>query len=117
MREANAVYGGEMSAHHYFRDFMFCDSGTLPWLMVLSALSQSGTGLAAMVQDMRVAFPSSGELNFRVSDPEHIKKTLENELQHEAQTVDHFDCRSMAFDTWRFNLRVSSTEPRLRLNH
>ena len=116
MRKADALYGGEMSAHHYFRDFMFCDSGMIPWLMVLTAMGAGGQSLGSLVADMRRDFPSSGEINFRVPDPGAIMETIAEALAPQAHAQDRFDGLSMSFDRWRFNLRMSSTEPLLRLN-
>ena len=116
MRESQAVYGGEMSAHHYFRDFMFCDSGMIPWLKVAALISDQGKGLAELVRQMRTDFPSSGEVNFRVWD---VAEALAHIFQHVAESaveVDWTDGLSVSFPDWRFNLRGSSTEPLLRLN-
>ncbi|SFS11432.1 phosphomannomutase [Yoonia litorea] len=116
MREVNAVYGGEMSAHHYFRDFMFCDSGMLPWLKVIALMGQTGKSLAALVSEMQARFPSSGEINFTIPNPAGAIAKVEAAFEDEALKVEHFDGLSMAFDNWRFNLRSSSTEPLVRLN-
>ena len=116
MREADAIYGGEMSAHHYFRDFMFCDSGHIPWLMVLSIMGQTDQSLGQLVAGMRAGFPSSGEVNFRVEDARAIMTAMEARHREAAEGIDHLDGLSMAFGTWRFNLRMSNTEPLLRLN-
>ncbi|MEL6208724.1 MAG: phosphomannomutase, partial [Pseudomonadota bacterium] len=116
MREADAAYGGEMSAHHYFRDFMFCDSGMIPWLMVLAAMGRSGQSLGDLVGGMRARFPSSGEINFRVTDAGAIMDAIEAEMTPQAQNVDHLDGLSVDMGDWRFNLRRSNTEPLLRLN-
>ncbi|MEM1340733.1 MAG: phosphomannomutase [Pseudomonadota bacterium] len=116
MRKADAAYGGEMSAHHYFRDFMFCDSGHIPWLMVLAAMGQERLGLGQLVAGMRAAFPSSGEINFRVEAPQEIMARLEAQYREMAVNIDHLDGLSMSFAEWRFNLRMSNTEPLLRLN-
>lgn len=116
MRAENAAYGGEMSAHHYFRDFAYCDSGMIPWLLIADLVSQTGMPLAAMVEDRMRAFPCSGEINFRVSD---AKASIERILDHYAAlspTLDHTDGLSADFGDWRFNLRSSNTEPLLRLN-
>ena len=115
MREAGAAYGGEMSAHHYFRDFMYCDSGMIPWLMVLAAMGGAGKGLGALVEDMRANFPSSGEINFRVEDARAMMAAIEAEYGAGAE-IDRLDGLSMAFADWRLNLRMSNTEPLLRLN-
>ena len=116
MRENNAVYGGEMSAHHYFRDFAYCDSGMIPWLLVAELVSKSKRSLGSWVQDRFEYFPSSGELNFRVKDPNIV---LENALiayEDSAISIDKRDGISFSFNSWRFNLRKSNTEPLIRLN-
>ncbi|MEL7344529.1 MAG: phosphomannomutase, partial [Pseudomonadota bacterium] len=116
MRNANALYGGEMSAHHYFRDFMFCDSGMIPWLLMLERISKSGQSLSQLVADMRARHPSSGEINFRVQSATAVTERLEKSYQSQAVHIDGMDGLSMEFDDWRFNLRASNTEPLLRLN-
>lgn len=116
MREADAVYGGEMSAHHYFRDFMFCDTGMVPWLMVLAAMAKTGQSLGEMVAGMRAAFPSSGEINFRVADAPALMAEIEAAYAAQARGIDRLDGLSMDMGDWRFNLRMSNTEPLLRLN-
>ncbi|MEM6421121.1 MAG: phosphomannomutase [Pseudomonadota bacterium] len=116
MRASGAAYGGEMSAHHYFRDFMFCDSGMVPWLMVLAAMGQGGRTLGQMVAERRAAFPSSGEINFRVPDPGALMAEIEAEETPDARGIDRLDGLSMDMGAWRFNLRRSNTEPLLRLN-
>ncbi len=116
MRSENAVYGGEMSAHHYFRDFAYCDSGMIPWLLVTELLSRSGKKLSELVGERIAAYPCSGEINYRVQD---VKQTIERILQHylpQNPAVDRTDGVSMEFPEWRFNLRGSNTEPLLRLN-
>ncbi len=116
MRDADAVYGGEMSAHHYFRDFMYCDSGMIPWLLVVEHMSRTGQTLSALVADMRSAFPSSGEINFRLEDADAAAAAVEAAYLEKAQSVDRLDGLSLEFADWRFNLRKSNTEPLLRLN-
>jgi phosphomannomutase len=116
MRREGAVYGGEMSAHHYFRGFMACDSGMIPWLMVARLVSQSGQSLTGMVEEMRRNFPSSGEINFRVADLPAVVKRVEAALAPEARGLDRTDGLSLDFGEWRANLRASNTEPLLRLN-
>jgi phosphomannomutase len=116
MRESGAVYGGEMSAHHYFRDFMACDSGMIPWLLVVELMSRRGQPLAALVDDRRAAFPSSGEINFRVGDVADVIARIEAAYAPDATSRDDTDGLSLAFTDWRFNLRASNTEPLLRLN-
>lgn len=116
MRREGAVYGGEMSAHHYFRGFMACDSGMIPWLMVARLASQSGRGLTEMVGALRRDFPSSGEINFRVTDLPAVVRRVETDLAPAARSTDRTDGLSLDFGDWRLNLRASNTEPLLRLN-
>lgn len=116
MRSENAIYGGEMSAHHYFRDFAYCDSGMIPWLLVTELLSRSGKRLSQLVGERIAAYPCSGEINYRVGN---VKGTIERILQHylsQNPFVDRTDGVSVEFPEWRFNLRGSNTEPLLRLN-
>ena len=116
MRAENAVYGGEMSAHHYFREFAYADSGMIPWLLLAELVSQSGQSLAQLVEDRMAAFPCSGEINFKVTD---AKASVARVLAHYAPlepSLDHTDGVSAEFADWRFNLRSSNTEPLLRLN-
>ncbi len=116
MRKADAVYGGEMSAHHYFRDFMYCDSGMIPWLLVAEHMSRTGEPLSALIGAMRANYPSSGEINFVVPDPAAARDAVEAALMDETCEIDRMDGLSLAFADWRLNLRSSSTEPVLRLN-
>lgn len=116
MRAENAVYGGEMSAHHYFRDFAYCDSGMIPWLLVAELVSRLGQPLSRLVGKRIEAFPCSGEINYRV---ENVARVIERVLAHFAKdhpVIDRTDGISLGFPTWRFNLRASNTEPLLRLN-
>ena len=116
MRAEDAVYGGEMSAHHYFRDFAYCDSGMIPWLLVAERMCRTGQPLAAMLDERMHAFPCSGEVNFRVDD---AAATVERVLAFYADKqpqLERVDGVSASFDDWRFNLRSSNTEPLLRLN-
>lgn len=116
MRAENAVYGGEMSAHHYFRQFAYADSGMIPWLLIAQLVSESGQSLAALVEDRMAAYPCSGEINFKVAD---ARAAVERVMQHfaaHAPALDHTDGISADFGDWRFNLRSSNTEPLLRLN-
>lgn len=116
MRAENAVYGGEMSAHHYFRDFACCDSGMIPWLLVAGLISTHSQSLAAMVEDRMAAFPCSGEINFKVADARvAIARVLEH-IGADEMHIDRTDGVSVEFSDWRFNLRSSNTEPLLRLN-
>ena len=116
MRKHEAVYGGEMSAHHYFRDFAYCDSGMIPWLLVAELVSIKNQSLGDLVKDRVSSFPSSGEINFKVKDADNsISSVLEN-YQSQAKTLDKTDGFSLIIDDWRFNLRKSNTEPLVRLN-
>ena len=116
MRAEGAVYGGEMSAHHYFRDFAYCDSGMIPWLLVAELVSKSGRSLADWVRDRFAAFPSSGETNFRVADAGTAIGRVLAAYRGQALSLDETDGVSLAFADWRFNLRRSNTEPLVRLN-
>ena len=116
MRERGAVYGGEISAHHYFRDFAYCDSGMIPWLLVAELVSNRGQSLGDLVAESLAAFPSSGEVNFTVDNAENVIKRILAEYQAQATAVDHTDGVSLEFENWRFNLRKSNTESLLRLN-
>jgi|TARA_R110000851_G_scaffold96566_3_gene209552 phosphomannomutase/phosphomannomutase/phosphoglucomutase len=116
MRLENAIYGGEMSAHHYFRDFAYCDSGMIPWLLVAELISVAGKPLSELVNERMAKYPCSGEINYRVAD---VNVILDKILQHfsaENPLIDKTDGISLEFDRWRFNLRSSNTEPLLRLN-
>ncbi|WP_417903501.1 phosphomannomutase [Celeribacter marinus] len=115
MRDENAVYGGEMSAHHYFRDFVYCDSGMIPWLLVAELVSRHGP-LADLVADRRASFPSSGEINFTLEDPRDAIARVRAEFQPEAISIDEMDGLGFNMGEWRFNLRSSNTEPVVRLN-
>lgn len=116
MRAEDAVYGGEMSAHHYFRDFAYCDSGMIPWLLVAALMSQTGKTLAQLVDERIAAFPCSGEINYQV---DNVNSSIEKILAYylpQQPTVDRTDGISVEFADWRFSLRGSNTEPLLRLN-
>ncbi|NJC87311.1 MAG: phosphomannomutase [Desulfuromonas sp.] len=116
MRSENAVYGGEMSAHHYFRDFAYCDSGMIPWLLIADLICRTGSSMADLVDRRIAAYPCSGEINFEVHDlPAAIAKVLAH-YQDQGGQLDRTDGVSLDFDDWRFNLRGSNTEPLLRLN-
>jgi len=115
MRANAAVYGGEMSAHHYFRDFHYCDSGMIPWLKVIELMSRTGKPLSALVADLRSRFPSSGEINFRVADPQAAIEAMVARYEGLAK-VDRLDGASLDFGNWRANIRASNTEPLFRLN-
>jgi len=116
MRAQDAVYGGEMSAHHYFRDFMFCDSGMIPWVKVAERMSKTGQRLSALVAAMQAAFPSSGEINYTVADADAAIARVRAAYAGDAPEVDTLDGLSLSFADWRMNLRKSNTEPLLRLN-
>ena len=116
MRKENAIYGGEMSAHHYFRDFFYCDSGMIPWLLVIELLSKRKQTLSSMVAERIAAFPSSGEINNKLVDPEAAIARVLEAYQDDALAVDNTDGISIEFEQWRFNLRSSNTEPVVRLN-
>lgn len=115
MRDENAVYGGEMSANHYFRDFVYCDSGMIPWLLVAELVSRHGP-LADLVADRKAAFPSSGEINFTLNDPKAAIARVRSEFESEAQSIDEMDGLGFDLGDWLFNLRSSNTEPVVRLN-
>ncbi len=116
MREADAIYGGEMSAHHYFKRFAYCDNGNIPWLLVAELISAEGRGLSTMVADRVARFPCSGEINRTVKNPAAISSSIEKHYEADVLEKETVDGLSMAFDQWRFNVRMSSTEPVLRLN-
>lgn len=116
MRAEDAIYGGEMSAHHYFRDFAYCDSGMLPWLLVTDLLCKSGKGLAELVEERMQRFPCSGEINRRVVDAPRLMETVRQRYAPQANYMDTLDGINLEFQEWRFNLRMSNTEPLLRLN-
>ncbi|MBN2426845.1 MAG: phosphomannomutase [Deltaproteobacteria bacterium] len=114
MRMEDAVYGGEMSAHHYFRDFAYCDSGMIPWLVIAEILSKSGKPISTLVKERIALFPASGEINRRLSEPQSAMRRVETAFP--GGKIDRTDGFGMEFADWRFNLRCSNTEPVLRLN-
>jgi phosphomannomutase len=116
MRLENAVYGGEMSAHHYFRDFAYCDSGMIPWLLVAGLVSSSEQPLSKLVDERMAAYPCSGEINRTIENPSAILARVEEVYGKQAQSVERVDGLSMSMGNWRFNLRMSNTEPVVRLN-
>lgn len=116
MRQEDAVYGGEMSAHHYFRDFFYCDSGMIPWLLVLAVMCKEGKTLSQLFGERMALFPVSGEINREVSNPKSVIEAVEKKYMAEGPTVERIDGLSMSFGDWRFNLRMSNTEPVIRLN-
>jgi len=116
MRREDAVYGGEMSAHHFFREFAYCDSGMIPWLMVLEIMSTSGMSLSELVGERMHRFPASGEINRRLDDPVTAIRGVRAAYEPKALSVDETDGIGLEFDRWRFNVRMSNTEPFVRLN-
>lgn len=116
MREEDAAYGGEMSAHHYFRSFAYADNGHLPWLLVAQLMSETGQSLSSLVNERLAAFPASGEINREIGDPDAALAGLEAHYVAQAERIEHVDGLSMEFPDWRFNLRKSNTEPVVRLN-
>jgi len=116
MRKHEAIYGGEMSAHHYFRDFAYCDSGMIPWLLIAELISLKGKSLGDLVKDRVSAYPSSGEINFTVKDANSSISSVLDNFKSQSKVLDEMDGYSLAFDNWRFNLRKSNTEPLVRLN-
>jgi phosphomannomutase len=125
MREVDGAYGGEMSAHHYFRDFAYCDSGMIPWLLVLQQMCVTGKPLSELVGERMRRFPCSGEINRRIPDVPGAIAAVQAHYASQATSVDHTDGLSMEFEgkaggdgtgAWRLNLRGSNTEPLIRLN-
>ena len=116
MRLEDAIYGGEMSAHHYFKDFAYCDSGMIPWLLVSELVSQTGKSLSQLVKERMAAFPCSGEINSRLENPKKVIEGITNLYSEGAADIDTTDGISISYENWRFNLRSSNTEPVVRLN-
>ena len=116
MRDNDAIYGGEMSAHHYFRDFYYCDSGMIPWLLILEMISEEKMPLSQMIQKYRERYPVSGEINLKVNNTKTIIDSIKEYYLDDALGVDETDGVGMEFEKWRFNLRASNTEPLIRLN-
>lgn len=116
MRKENAIYGGEMSAHHYFRDFAYCDSGMIPWLLVAGLVSQTGKPLSQLVEERMAAYPCSGEINRTIADANKALAEIRSRYAADALSVDETDGVSIAFADWRFSVRMSNTEPVVRLN-
>ncbi len=114
MRQEDAIYGGEMSAHHYFRDFGYCDSGMLPWLLICSLLSRTNTTLTELVRERMTRYPVSGEINSTVDNPDRAMERVKAQFGQGEE--DHTDGLSLSFPDFRFNIRQSNTEPLLRLN-
>jgi phosphomannomutase len=116
MRRVDAIYGGELSAHHYFRDFSYADSGMIPWLLVAELMSKSGKKLSALVGERQAKYPASGEINLTVADTAEAIRTVREHYAAKSLSLDETDGISLEFEKWRFNLRGSNTEPVIRLN-
>ena len=116
MRERDAIYGGEMSAHHYFKDFSYCDSGMIPWLLICELMSRTDQSMKELVGERMLAYPCSGEINFRVAEAAPVIAKICDHFKEQAKDIDRSDGISMSFENWRFNLRASNTEHLLRLN-
>ncbi|GAA3535640.1 phosphomannomutase CpsG [Zobellella aerophila] len=116
MRQEDAIYGGEMSAHHYFRDFSYCDSGMIPWLLVAELISESGKKMGALVNERVSLYPSSGEINRELHNPEKVIGAVRKIYANHCQNFEEVDGISVDMGEWRFNLRLSNTEPLIRLN-
>jgi phosphomannomutase len=116
MRKEDAVYGGEMSAHHYFRDFAYCDSGMIPWLLVAELLCIKNQSLGELINDRMSAYPASGEINSVLENPQQAIESVLAKYKPDALSVDYTDGISIEYQDWRFNLRSSNTEPVVRLN-
>ncbi len=116
MRAEDAAYGGEMSAHQYFRDFTYCDSGMIPWLLVAGILSEAESPLSALLAERIARFPCSGEINRSVADPQRVLRAVHERYAASALRTDVTDGLGCEYASWRFNLRLSNTEPLIRLN-
>jgi phosphomannomutase len=116
MRRHDAVYGGEISAHHYFRDFAYCDSGMIPWLLLAEHMSATGKTLNELVTNRAAKFACSDEINFEIRDPAKAMADVYETYKAGAKTIDHTDGLGIEFEKWRFSLRLSNTESLLRLN-
>ncbi|WP_029406928.1 phosphomannomutase/phosphoglucomutase [Thiomicrorhabdus sp. Milos-T2] len=116
MRKEDAIYGGEMSAHHYFRDFFYCDSGMIPWLLIAELMGKTGKSLSQLIEERMKAYPCSGEINYKVKDSQKILTAIQAKYGPENPILDETDGISLEFAEWRMNIRLSNTEPLLRLN-
>ncbi|WP_312518589.1 phosphomannomutase [Anaerospora sp.] len=116
MRKEDAIYGGEMSAHHYFKDFAYCDSGMIPWLLVTAVMCATGKSLSVLLDERMAKFPCSGEINRTVADAKLVLQQVEAHFVTPSSRVDRTDGLGVEYDNWRFNLRTSNTEPVIRLN-
>ena len=116
MRRVHGIYGAENSAHHFFRDFSYCDSGMIPWLIVAEIMSEKGKHLGELVEEMEEEFPCSGEINLTVKNSDFILEQVKEKYGKGASRVDLIDGVGIEYDNWRFNLRPSNTEPLIRFN-
>jgi phosphomannomutase len=116
MRSEDTVYGGEMSAHHYFKDLFYCDSGIIPWLLIAEMLSVKNLPLSTLVEQRIAAFRSSGEINRKISDPKVVIEKITSVYSQGVLVIDYTDGISIEHAQWHFNLRSSNTEPVVRLN-
>ena len=116
MRAENAIYAGEMSGHYYFRDFSYCDSGMIPWLLLIDIMAKKDQSLSGLINKCRSMFPCSGEINLEVEDINGSLEKVKNHFSLGAEKISLVDGISLDFKEWRFNLRGSNTEPLLRLN-
>ena len=116
MRKEDAIYGGEMSAHHYFRDFEYCDSGMIPWLLGTQIMSKASQTLSHLTSERMQQYPISGEINVKVNNPEELLGRVKEQYLEQSVSIDDMDGYSFDLSSWRFNLRMSNTEPLVRLN-
>lgn len=116
MRKVGGIYGAENSAHHFFRDFSYCDSGMIPWLIVAQIISETNESLYELVSDLEKEFPCSGEINLPASHVDRVMQAVEKKYANDAKEIQHIDGLGMDFGKWRFNLRASNTEPLIRFN-
>lgn len=116
MRRVSGIYGAENSAHHFFRDFSYCDSGMIPWLIVAEIMSEKGKHLGELVEEMEEEFPCSGEINLTVKNSDFILEQVKEKYGKGASRIDLIDGVGIEYDNWRFNLRPSNTEPLIRFN-
>ena len=116
MRKVKGIYGAENSAHHFFREFSYCDSGMIPWLIVAQIMSEKGKGLGELVAEMEAEFPCSGEINLPANHVNAILEAIEKKYTPDAERIDKIDGIGVDFKNWRFNLRTSNTEPLIRFN-
>lgn len=116
MRRVKGIYGAENSAHHFFREFSYCDSGMIPWLIVAQIMSEKGKHLGELVAEMEEEFPCSGEINLTVKNSDFILEKVKEKYGKDARRVDLIDGVGIEYEDWRFNLRPSNTEPLIRFN-